>query len=211
MENVVLSVFAVESEAYQALSELRSAPAGTGYTVAEAALVKNEGGKPTLLDGFNFTGNESDDTATGMIVGSLVGILGGPFGVLLGATTGALIGNALDTDDVADELTAIEVLAQKTFDGEVAIMALVQEDEPAFDVALEKFQTTIMRYDAADIASDVERFKELEEEAGQEALAKLREERKEERAERREECKAKIKASFDEYAAATNRTMGEVI
>ena len=35
MENVVLAVFEVESEAYQALSELRQAPVGEGYVVAE--------------------------------------------------------------------------------------------------------------------------------------------------------------------------------
>ena len=43
-DNVVLSLFSVESEAFQALTELRQHPSGEGYAVAEAALVKNENG-----------------------------------------------------------------------------------------------------------------------------------------------------------------------
>ena len=210
MENVVLSVFAVESEAFQALSELRMAPIGEGYAVAEAALVKNSGGETSLLDGFNISGNTSDDTAAGIVIGSLVGILGGPLGVLLGAATGALVGSAADTDDAIDTMTAIEVLAGKLYEGEVAVIALVQEDEPAFDAAFQKYDATIVRYDAADIADEVERLKELEDVAAEDAVDKLRAERKEAREERHEERKAKMKARLDEYVEATNRTMGEV-
>ncbi len=40
MENVVTAVFEVESEAYQAFTEIRQNSDGKGYTVAEAALIK---------------------------------------------------------------------------------------------------------------------------------------------------------------------------
>ena len=43
MENVVTAIFEVESEAYKAFSELRSAPFGEKYAVAEASLLKREG------------------------------------------------------------------------------------------------------------------------------------------------------------------------
>lgn len=92
MENVVTVIFDVESEAYKAFTELRNRPFGTDYAVAEASLLKREGDAITIADAFDAAGVTSDDTATGMIVGSIVGILGGPLGVLLGAGTGALIG-----------------------------------------------------------------------------------------------------------------------
>ena len=42
--NVVITIFEVESEAFQAFSELRNAPAAAGYAVPEAILIKNSGG-----------------------------------------------------------------------------------------------------------------------------------------------------------------------
>ena len=187
MRNVVLSVFAVESEAYQAFAELRQAPSGDGYIVAEAALLKNEAGRVSAIDGFAIDGKTSDDTATGMVVGALVGILGGPFGVLLGAGIGALAGSAIDADDAVDTLSAIEVVANKLFEGEIAVVALVDENEPAFDAAFQKYETTIVRYDAADIADEVGRAREIQGAIADQAREELRAERKEKRAARHEE------------------------
>ena len=196
MENVVLAVFKVESEAYQALSEIRNAPLGQGYAVAEAALIKNDEGKIGILDAFNYSGAQSDDTSAGIIIGSLVGILGGPLGVLLGASAGGMIGSMVATDDAVTNLSGLEIIAGKTYEGEVAIAALVQEDEPAFDAALDKFDTTIARYDAADVMADIDRANEKAEEALRQAHLDLKAERKAERDERREEVRANLKAKF---------------
>ena len=181
MKNVVLSVFAVESEAYQAFSELRLAPAGAGYIVDEAALLKNDAGRISAMDGFGTDGKTSDDTAKGFAVGALVGILGGPLGVLLGASVGALVGNVMDTDDAVNTLSAVEVIANKLFEGEIAVVALVEEEEPAFDAAFQKYETTIIRYDPADIAAEVDRANELQATMANEAREQLRAERKAER------------------------------
>ena len=145
MENVVTAIFEVESEAYKAFTELRNKPFGEGYTVAEASLLKREGDNIVIAEAFDAAGVTSDDTATGMIVGSLVGILGGPLGVLLGAGTGALVGGTYDSIDAADSASMLEVTASKLYENEVAIVALVQEDEPAFDAAFEGYETTIIR------------------------------------------------------------------
>ena len=126
MENVVTVVFAQESEAYQALTELRNAPTGEGYVVPEAALVKCADDKLTLVDGFDTGVVTEDDTAAGVIVGSLVGILGGPLGVLLGAGVGALAGSALDSSDAIDLGSMLEITALKLYAGDVAIVALVE-------------------------------------------------------------------------------------
>ena len=201
--NVVVTIFEVESEAFQAFNELRTKFAGAGYTAAEAALVRNKEGRIDMLDGFSLGPAAGDDTATGIMIGSLIGILGGPIGVILGAGIGGLAGNASDTDRAIDTVNGVAVVADKLFEGETAIVALVQEDEPAFDAVFSGYKTTIVRYDAADIAADVDELRKIEEKVSEDVAAQLKAERKAER-------KAKFEAQVDEYVAATNRTMGEV-
>ena len=198
MENVVTAIFEVESEAYKAFSELRRAPFGDGYTVAEASLLKREGDAIIVADAFDAAGITSDDTATGMIIGSLIGILGGPLGVLLGAGAGALIGSACDSSDAVDSASMLEVTSSKLYDGEVAIVALVQEDEPAFDAAFAGYDTTIVRHFATDVMDEVERAREATVQFENELRGQLHAEHKAERAEKREERKSKIEARFDE-------------
>jgi uncharacterized protein YcfJ len=43
--------------------------------------------------------DESDNTASGAIVGGLIGVLGGPIGILLGALGGGVIGNNMATSE----------------------------------------------------------------------------------------------------------------
>jgi len=201
MENVVTAIFEVESEAYKAFSEIRSKPFGEGYVVAEASLLKRDGDAITIADAFDAAAITSDDTATGVIVGSLVGILGGPLGVLLGAGTGALIGGTYDSIDTVDSVSMLEITAAKLYDGEVAIVALVQEDEPAFDAAFADYQTTIVRQFAVDVANEVDLARQATAEFENQLRQQLRAERKAEKAEKREERKSKIQARFDEIKA----------
>ena len=144
----------------------------------------------------------------GIVIGSLVGILGGPLGVLLGASYGAIVGSTADTAVALDQLSAVEILAGKIYEGETAIIALVQEDEPAFDAAFAKFNTITMRFDAADIIDDVDRAYEVQAELQNQAIEQLRADRKAEKAAHREERREELKAKFAEYEAATNRSMG---
>ena len=208
--NVVVTIFEVESEAFQAFTELRSKISGAGYTAAEAALVRNKEGRIDMLDGFSLGPAAGDDTATGILIGSLIGVLGGPIGVILGASIGGLAGSASDTDRAVDTVNAVAVVADKLFEGETAIVALVQEDEPAFDAVFSGYKTTIVRYDAADIAADVDELRKIEEKVSEDVADQMKAARKAERAERKAEHKAKFDAQVDEYVAATNRTMGEV-
>ena len=204
--NVVITVFDVESEAFQAFTELRGKCVGTGYAVPEAALIKNSGGTIQLLDAFGY-GDPDSGTTAGIVIGSLVGVLGGPVGVILGAATGALIGNASDTDRAIDASSVVAVVASKIFEGEVAIAALVQEEEPAFDAVFEGYKTTIVRYDAADIADDVDRLYDLGAEISNQVLQEVKADRKEERAERREDRRAKILTQLEERVDTMDRTI----
>ena len=208
--NVVIAIFDVESEAYQAFSELKRANVGEGYAVPEAVLFKNENKTINVVDGFSVTPADSG-TATGIVIGSLVGIIGGPIGVILGAAFGAQAGMASDTGRALGDASVVAVVASKVFEGEIAIAALVSEDEPAFDAVFANFKTTILRFDAADVADDVDRLYELEAEISNQVLEEVKADCRAARAERREERRAKIKADLEEYAEATNRTMGDVM
>ncbi|MBQ9001212.1 MAG: DUF1269 domain-containing protein, partial [Eggerthellaceae bacterium] len=175
----------------------------------EAALIQNKSNMIDLIDGYGY-GPVDGGASKGMVIGSLIGILGGPIGVLLGAATGALAGSVSDDNRAIDTASVVAVVAGKIYDGETAIAALVQEEEPAFDAVFADYKTTVIRYDAADIADDVERFYDFGAELTNQMVQEVKADRKAERAERREEQRAKIKAGFDEYAEATNRSMGDI-
>lgn len=210
MENVVTVIFSQESEAYQALTEIRNAPVGEGYVVPEAALVKHEGDQLILADGFDTGVVTEDDTATGIIVGSLVGILGGPLGVLMGAGIGALAGSALDSSDSLDIASMLEVTALKLYEGETAIIALVEEDEPAFDAAFDKYEVTIIRHYAVDVANEVNRARELEAEVSVLVKEQLRKEHKAERQEKRDERAAAYDARVNAVKAKGSEAFSDM-
>lgn len=208
--NVVIAVFDVESEAFQAFSELRNKPYGIDYSVPEAALIRVKDNAVEVCDAYNCAAGATD-TETGIVIGSLAGILGGPIGVILGAAIDAQAGVVSDTGRALDAASAVAVVASKIYEGEIAIAALVAEEEPAFDAAFANYKTTIMRYDAADIADDIDRLYELEAEISSKVLAEVKADTKAARQELREERRARIKDQLAEYEAATNRTMGDVM
>ncbi|MBO4364929.1 MAG: DUF1269 domain-containing protein [Eggerthellaceae bacterium] len=206
-ENVVIAVFEDEAEATHAYDGVFGVPEGEGYTVAEAALIKNNGYSIEVLRGFGI-GEDEDHMRKGIVIGSLVGLLGGPIGIILGAQIGARKGAIIDAANAVDNASVVAVIASRIYEGEIAIAALVSEDEPAFDFAFEGYNATIVRYDAADIADDVDRLIELETAVCEQMFEQIDADVQAEREERREERRARIKAQLEEYSAATNRAMG---
>ncbi len=196
-QNVVVSIFKVESEAYQALTQLKQYPGNDQSFVAQAVLVKKENGELHVLDGFDTGSNTMDDTAVGGMIGALFGILGGPIGVLLGGSYGALIGAALDSGDALDNACMLEQIAGKMENGEVAIIGLAsEEDEAILDGKLGRFDTIIVRFDAAVVAAEVEEAQKMEEEMARLARKELRDEKKAARKEKVAEKRSKLSADF---------------
>ena len=140
--NVVIAIFEVESEAYQAMNQLKRENVGKDYSCPEAVLLKNKANTIDVIDGFGSTPGDAGES-TGIVIGSLVGILGGPIGVILGAATGGLVGSASDTDRAIDTASVVAVVASKIYEGEIAVAALVSEEEPAFDAVFDGYKTTI--------------------------------------------------------------------
>ena len=201
-QNVIVGLFEVESEAYQALTELKQNPGNEQSFVTQAVLVKKENGALRSLDGFDTGANSLDDMAVGGIVGALFGILGGPIGILLGGSYGALVGSVMDTGDALDDACMIEKIAGKMVDGEVAIIGLAnEEDESILDARLGKFKTIIARFDAAVVAAEVEEAQKMEQELARQARRELRDEKKAARKEKIAEKREKLSADFGAFKA----------
>ena len=179
-ENLVLVNYKVESEAYQALSELKRDTANANYTISQAAIVKRENGQLNTMDGFINGKDANDDTVTGSLIGGLVGILGGPIGILLGGSVGMLIGGAVDASGIVKDASLLEKAGDSIAEGETAIILLAQEEyETALTAKLNDFNVTITRFDAAEVAAEVEHAREVERQMAKETREKLREEKTE--------------------------------
>ena len=179
-ENVVLANYKVESEAYQALSELKRDTANANYTISQAMIVKRENGKLNVMDGFVNGITTGDDTWMGGLLGGLIGILGGAIGVLLGGSVGMLVGGAVDAGEMAGDTSLLEKAGDSIADGETAIILLAQEEyETALTAKLNDFDVSITRLDAAEVAAEVEHAKEVERQMAKETREKLRAERTE--------------------------------
>ncbi len=177
-ENVILVNYKVESEAYQALSELKRETANPNFTISQAVVVKKENGTIRIMDGFVNAAATGDDTWKGSLIGSLVGILGGPLGILLGGSVGMLIGEAVDAGDLAGNASLLEKAGDSVSDGETAMLLLAQEEyETPLTAKLNAFDVTITRFDAAEVAAEVEHARELEKQMAREARERMREER----------------------------------
>ena len=198
--SVVLVNFEVESEAYQALSELKRAAVSEDFVVSQACVVKKEAEGVKMQDGFD-TGVESrNDTLRGGLLGALVGIIGGPLGVLLGYAGGSLVGMAVDGSDQAKNVSLIGQVAESMEEGKTSLIALVSEqDALSFDVNFTKFDAHITRLDAAEVAAEVEKAMEVQRSLQKEAREKMREDKKEARRARVEQQRARLEAEFEEF------------
>ena len=200
--NMVVSIFFVESEGYQAMTELKQNPGNEKSIVSQAVLAKKEDGVIKTLDSFDSGAATLDDTLLGGLAGACIGILGGPIGVLLGGSYGALLGSAMDTADALDQASMIAQVADKIQDGECVIVALAaEEDEAILDEKFKNYHTTTLRYDAAVVAEEVEEARMMEAEMARQAQAELRKEKSDEFKAKVEERRAKIKEQFADFKA----------
>ncbi len=200
MENVILSYFNIESEAYQAMSELKKLSTfDKKIVLSQVALMKKVDGEILLKDGFDTGKRTADDTWKGGLIGGLIGILGGPLGILLGLGVGTVIGASLDADDMEEETSLITSVSSRMQDGDVALLSVVQEEtESSYDRVMKPFDVVTIRYNAGMIQEEVNHAREVEKDLQKKAKAKMREKRSEERHRKVAEYKAKIKSEFQE-------------
>ena len=202
MQNVIVGLFEVESEGFQAITELKQNPGDEKSFISQAALLKKEAGQVKVLDSFDTGVTTSDDMALGGLMGMCVGILGGPIGMLLGGSLGSLTGMTVDAADAIDNASMIEQIAGKLEDGAVALIGLTdEEDEGVLDEKLSKYKTVIARFDAAVVAQEVDAAREMQAEMERQALEKLRKQKTDEFKSKVDAHRDKMKAHFEELKA----------
>ena len=198
MENLVVSIFNTESQAYQAFAELKAFQQTNSTKIAQIALVKNENDRVVEKERFDFVDSTTDEALKGGLIGGFIGLLAGPIGALYGYAAGSLYGLVEgDTIDSA-ETGLIDVVSNKLTDGETAIIALVQEDDEAVvNAYFTKYDTQIIRWDVATVTAEVEAAIKVQTDLYNQARAQMKAERKAERHAKIEEFKANVKAKFD--------------
>ena len=197
MENVVASIFHIESEAFQAFSELKQFVQTENTKLAQALIVKAENGVINVKDNFDLIDSIGDGYFEGGLIGSLIGILGGPLGVLFGFAVGGVIGGSVGSYEELANSALIITVSNKLTNGEVAIIALVQEnDESVLNAIFEKYQVDIVRWDVATVAAEIESALKIQKDLEHQAKARLIADKKEARREKFDKLKANIKEKF---------------
>jgi len=200
MNNVLSAIFNIESEGFQAFTEIQDSLNNEQFFVPQMALVKYQDGKLKTLNSYESPALEDGKAFGGGLFGSLLGILGGPIGMLLCGTTGAAIGYASSCSDSEDVASLLDNVTAKLDDGNVAIVALVQEEnESALDALLSKFDVQIIRRNAAFVAEEVIEAKEMEKELQKQLRAEVRARKKAETTEAIQQKWDNIKADFEAF------------
>ena len=172
--SIIIATFEIESEAYQALAELKQNPGNKDSFVSQAVLARKENGKLNTLEKYDTGSHTTDDTMMGGLLGAVIGVLGGPIGIIFGGLYGLIIGNAIDSTDAYKESTLIAQIAGKMEDGQIAIIGLAMEkDESVLDERLNKFKVTIVRYDSEEVAKEVKEAKRVAKEMARVARTEM--------------------------------------
>ena len=155
MENIVVVKFKIESEAYQAFSELKK-KISNDCIISQLVIVKREDNKYEIKDSYDSGVNTQDDRVIGGLIGGLIGLVGGPLGVLVHGSIGALIGATIDAGDQSSEYSKIEHISQTLDEGETALIGLVQENNEKFiDIKIEKKKKKKKKFKAAEVAQKI--------------------------------------------------------
>ena len=198
-ENVLIIYFNVESEGYQAFSEIsHSAFSKDKSTLIEqASLIKREKGNIIAKEVLHNGKERNEDIIVGSIIGGFLGVLAGPLGVLLGMGVGATL-TSLSFNDDEENTGLIHSVTSRLQDNDIAILAVVQEENEAIlDDYFAKFDTTIVRYDAHVIEEEIEYAEKLQKDLVHQARVQMRQERSEERKRIANQKRAYIQARFE--------------
>ncbi|MDL2311208.1 DUF1269 domain-containing protein [Peptostreptococcaceae bacterium OttesenSCG-928-C18] len=195
--SVLLAKFTDDKEGNQAFEKLSKGSFNDSYLVNQMILAVRKDDKLEIEDIFDSGKDTRDDAILGGIIGGLFGIFSGPIGFLLWGSLGMAIGNVKDTSDAVEDMSLLERVSQLLGSGELAILALVEEDDlDVIDILLKEYDAEVVRFDASEVQYEVDKANELQEELEKETKDKMREERSGARKEKLEEIKNKIKEEF---------------
>ncbi|MEO2721914.1 DUF1269 domain-containing protein [Enterococcus faecium] len=144
-KRVIILNFQVESQAYQAFSEIKKLHAVRSIKGEQMAVVSHDpnGTHQFKIEDFiDFTGNNK--SSTGGLIGMLVGVLGGPLGILLGWFAGGMIGATQDAKEIKDAQTVFDFVGNKIGEGATGLILIadVHDAKEAEKQAKEAAQKT---------------------------------------------------------------------
>jgi uncharacterized membrane protein len=165
MTNLIVLSFPDEAKAIQASHKLTELESFGDISVFEKAIIKKG------ADG-EYTSLQSESTdglrlVSGMALGTLIGAIGGPVGMMVGMLSGTAIGAIVETDYVDFSEDFVNKVSDRLKVGNVAILAEVSEDSPAFvDGVVTPLGGNIFRSNADYVYDDYEddQVKEFDEE-----------------------------------------------
>lgn len=129
-KRVIILNFQVESQAYQAFSEIKKLHAVRSIKGEQMAVVSHDpnGTHQFKIEDFiDFTGNNK--SSTGGLIGMLVGVLGGPLGILLGWFAGGMIGATQDAKEIKDAQTVFDFVGNKIGEGATGLILIADEED----------------------------------------------------------------------------------
>ena len=167
-KRVIILNFQVESQAYQAFSEIKKLHAVRSIKGEQMAVVSHDpnGTHQFKIEDFiDFTGNNK--SSTGGLIGMLVGVLGGPLGILLGWFAGGMIGATQDAKEIKDAQTVFDFVGNKIGEGATGLILIadVEDNRPLNQLVMMELGGEITRLDYEDVEKDVHDAKEAEKQA----------------------------------------------
>jgi uncharacterized membrane protein len=178
-ETLVLATFERDSDAYQALSDIKALDASSRVALREAAVVRRDvGGVLSLADAVDPHAGAA--TVNGGLLGLLIGALTGPVGMLLGATVGLLGGGFSEYDSSEETDSVLEQIAHDIPSGSTALVAALGEyGFEATNSALRMLGAGVSRYSRADVEAEVAAAEKAARKARRQARKTLRRSRRE--------------------------------
>lgn len=166
-KRVIIMHFEIESQAYQAFSEIKKLYVEKKIKGEQMAVVThiNDGVHQFKIDDFlDFTGN--DHTSKNSMIGMLIGILGGPLGILLGWFAGSLLGASQDAKEIQGAQTVFEHVTKQIGEGETGLILIADEEDnrPLNQLIMNELGGEITRLDFEDVEKEITDAKAVEKE-----------------------------------------------
>ncbi|MDT2757803.1 DUF1269 domain-containing protein [Enterococcus asini] len=167
-KRVIVMNFEVESQAYQAFSEIKKMAIARQIKGEQMAVVTHsaDGQHKFQIDDFlDFTG--SNKASTGGLIGMLVGVFVGPLAMLLGWMGGSVIGASRDAKEVQNARNIFEFLLSNIGEGQTGLILIAEEEDnrPINDLIMYQLGGGVTRFDYEEVEAEIKKAKDLEEEA----------------------------------------------
>ena len=164
-KRVIIMNFEIESQAYQAFSEVKKLYTERQIKGEQMAVVThvNEGTHQFKIDDFlDFTGN--NHTSKNSLIGMVIGILGGPLGILLGWFAGSMIGATRDAKEIRDAQSVFEHMTNKISEGQTGLILIAEEEDnrPLNRLIMNELGGEITRLDYDDVEQELQKAKDVE-------------------------------------------------